>query len=140
MSAIVDPTLPQQIVRAALLADASLVAVVSDRVQGSHAVTPDSTDPTYPLLVFAYSGGDTIRSGVLADLTYGLTVYSRISAAEALSTYGLAANALHAERLTLAGVDANVIAHETGRPRIGWDETHRAHYAVGRWRIQVIDA
>jgi hypothetical protein len=137
---IVDPSLPQQIVRAALLAVAAVTAIVGTRIRGSHAVTPDDPDPTYPILVFAYSGGDTIRSGVYADLTYGLTVYSRISSAEALAGYGAAANVLHSERLTLTGVDAWVVAEETARPRVGWDEAHRAHYAVGRWRIQVLDA
>jgi hypothetical protein len=136
---IVDPSLPQQIVRAALLGNAPVVALVGDRVRGSHAVDADATDPTYPGLVFAYSGGDTIRSGVYADLTYGLTCYSRVSASEALAVYGAAANVLHSERLVLDGVAARVVAHETARPRIGWDEAHRAHYAVGRWRIQVLD-
>lgn len=137
---IVDPSLPQQIVRAALLAVDAVTAIVGPRIRGSHAVDADATDPTYPILVFAYSGGDTIRSGVYADLTYGMTVYSRVSEAEALAGYGAAANVLHSERLTLSGVAAWVIAEETARPRCGWDEGHRAHYAVGRWRIQVLDA
>lgn len=137
---IVDPSLPQQIVRAALLGNAAVVAFVGQRVRGSHAVDPDATDPTYPSLVFAYSGGDTIQSGVYADLTYGLTAYSRTSAAEALAAYGAGANVLHSERVVLDGVAAWVVARETARPRAGWDESHRAHYAVGRWRIQVFDA
>lgn len=137
---IVDPSLPQQIVRAALLAEATVTAIVGTRIHGSHAVDPDAGDPTYPLLVFAYSGGDAIRSGVFSDLTYGLTVYSRVSQGEALAGYGMAANVLHAERLTLTGLAAYVVAHETARPRVGWDEGRRAHYAVGRWRIQVLDA
>lgn len=137
---IVDPSLAQQVVRAALVGNAALAAVVSDRVRGSHAVDPDATDPDYPLVVLAYSGGETIQSGVYADLTYGLTAYSRISAAEALATYGLAVNVLHSERLTLSGIAANLIVRETGRPVVRWDEAHRAHFAVGRLRVQILDA
>jgi hypothetical protein len=136
MSTIVDPSLAQQVVRAALLAASPVTAIVGPRVTGSHAVTPDAPDPTYPLLVFAYSGGDGIRSLRLADLTYGMTVYSRVSADEALAGYHAAAQVLHAERLTLSGIAVNLVVHETARPAIGWDEGHRAHYAVGRFRVQ----
>jgi hypothetical protein len=135
---IVDPSLPVQVVRAALVADASVAAIVGDRVRGSHAVDPDATDPTYPILVFAYSGGRSNRGGNYVDTTYALTAYSRVSADEALALCSKAANALHAQRLTLDGVSVNVIVHETARPTAPrWDEAHRAHFAVGRFRVQV---
>lgn len=137
---IVDPSLPQQVIRAALAADAAVAAIVGDRVRGSHAVDPDATDPSYPILVVAYSGGETIQSGVYADLTYALSAYSRTSSAEALAAYGAAIAVLHSERLVLAGLDVNVICRETARPVARWDEGHRAHYVVGRLRVQVLDA
>ena len=141
MSALVDPSLAVQIVRAALLADSATTAIVGTRIRGEFAVDPDAGDPDYPSLVFAFSGGDggsITRAGHYADLTYGMTVFSRTSASEALAGYMAAAAVLHVERLTLSGVSAVVIATQTSIPRIGWDEAHRAHYAVGRWRVQEI--
>lgn len=135
MASFVDPSLASQILRESLVSNAAVTAIVGDRVRGSHAVDPDATDPTYPILVLANAGGAAIRGGVVADLTFALTAYSRTSSDEALAAYQAAVAVLGTERLTRTGISATLVVHERTRPVLGWDEPHRAHFAVGRLRV-----
>ena len=126
----------RQVLRATLIADALVSSYVSDRVYGAHLQDPDAQTVGYPLIIVEITGGDLIRTGRLNDLSMALWAYSRTSLADAEEIYRSCTVILHAERLTVTGISVNVIPTETGRPTDGWNENTRAHYVVGRWRVQ----
>ena len=134
-NAAIDPI---QVIRAALVSDTSLYAVVADRVFGAHLEDPDAQAANYPLVILESTGGDLRRFGRLQVLAVSLWAYSRTSAAEAQEIYRLASTVLQVERLTLSNVSQTVVGQETGRPDVGWNEATRAHFARGRWRFQCI--
>ena len=126
----------RQVLRATLTGDATVSGYVSDRVYGAHLQDPDAQTVGYPLVIVEITGGGMIRVGRLNDITMMLWAYSRTSLADAEEIYRACSAVLHAERLTLTGISVNVIPTETGRPTDGWNENTRAHYVVGRWRVQ----
>lgn len=134
-----DAVEPVQVVRGNLLAAAAVSALVSDRVFGAHVEDPDAQTVDYPLVILDdEGGGDLRRFGRLQELVLKVWAYSRVSGDEAHAIYDACAQVLHVERLTLAGVDHVVVCQERGRPRGGWNESTRAHYVVGRWRLMAI--
>jgi hypothetical protein len=127
-----------QVVRGNLVANTTLVAEIGDRVYGAHLEDADAQGATYPLVILEQTGGDLRRFGRLQDIALSIWAYSRTSAAQAQDVYRLASQVLETERLTLENVTQVVVAQETERPVVSWNEKTRAHFARGRWRLQCI--
>lgn len=126
-----------QVVRAALVGNAAVAALVGDRVVVVYAQGADSEQPTYPLVVLLPAGGRLAWGGHQQDVSVEVRVYAATAPGEALEIYNALTNAAHGERLTLTveGTERSCIVQEVARPSLAFDNAVRRHVAIARWRV-----
>lgn len=124
------------LLRNTLLQDASITAVVGNRIHGAHIQTPDIGSIEYPLVVLDFSAGAVDQPGAYQLVTLDLWCYTRSSSGDALSLYDLCFDALHMQMLRQEGVKAAGYARESIRPREGWNEMLRAYFAQGEFALR----
>lgn len=127
-----------QVVRAALVGNAAVAALVGDRVVVVYAQGADSEQPTYPLVVLLPAGGGKLSwGGHQQDLSVEVRVYAATAPGEALEIYNTLVVVAHGERLTLTveGTERSCIVQEVARPSLAFDNAVRRHVAIARWRV-----
>jgi len=126
-----------QVVRAALVGNANVAALVADRVVVAYAQGADTEQPTYPLVVLLPAGGRLAWGGHQQDVSVEVRVYAATSPGEAFDLYNTLAAVCHGERLTLTveGSERSCIVQEVARPTPAFDNTVRRHVAIARWRV-----
>lgn len=134
---------PLQLLREALLADATVVAKVENRVYSDHFVEADVGTPTYPLVVLEPRGGDGHIARHLQRMTVHVYAWSKVSADEARAIYDAVYVAAHMQRLTFSsgaqaeGLTQAGTARETDRPVYGYADEVVGWWARGTWEVQV---
>lgn len=122
-----------QSVRAMLLADPAVEALVEDRIRTAHAAGYEGAAPTMPLVIVAPLGGSMPYSGALQVVSLEVYAYSKTSEGEALSVYEAVHRALQAERVAVDGLNLRGMLRETTRPRHGYNDALLAYYTRSLW-------
>lgn len=122
-----------QSVRAMLLADPAVVALVEDRVRTAHTAGYGGAAPAMPLVIVAPLGGSMPYSGGLQVVSLEIYAYSKRSEGEALSVYGEVHRVLQAARVAVDGLDLRGMLRETTRPRHGYNDALLAYYSRSLW-------
>ncbi len=126
----------RQVLRAHLMADAAVKAIVDDRVHGSHLSDSDVKSVQFPLLVFEFLSGFARWHSAVQSQSMELYGYSKKSLDEAAQAYDAAFNSLQHSRVSLAGVtDVAGIPRETQRPVDGWNDKVGGWFVRGRWIV-----
>lgn len=124
----------KQLIRATLLANADVVALVGDRVYGAHKLDADEGSFETPALIFDFETGNLEYFKLFQDQFFSLYAYSRKSLDEASEIYDVALEALQGEPfVTIENVDMCGLSREVSRAEDGWNEAIKSHYARGRW-------
>jgi hypothetical protein len=129
----------KQLLRAHLLADSALAALVGGRVYGVHLEDADAQTVLQngPMVVFEMLAGSLRWHGAVAIPTVEVYGYSKRSSDEASQVYDAVVDALQHERLTIGSLDVRGLARETQRPLDGYNTQIRAWFNRGRWAIEV---
>lgn len=127
------------LLRAFLLADASVREAVDGRVLSSHVSDADA--PTLltdtPIVVFDVAGGDLRWFGVVEVVRFEVYTYAKAGADEAARVYDLVAARLQHERVIVDGLDLVGVSREADRPVSGFNEAVGGWFARGRWTLSV---
>jgi hypothetical protein len=124
------------LVRSTLMADASVSAIVADRVHGAHIQTPDTGTAEFPLVVVEFLGGSVVSASGYQQVNADVWTYTRTSAGSALELYDAVHAALHQQLLRRDGVTVAGYSMEINRPDEGFNETVRAYYARGTYALR----
>lgn len=126
------------LMRARLMRDDDLTAVVADRIRTEHAYDPtDLEGLRYPMVIMHLQTGQGRYHGGLQHLRVELYGYSDTSQGDAVRVYDLAYTALQAGRLwdPSGAMRAAGYTREVERPLTGWNEQTRSWYAKGTWAV-----
>lgn len=119
----------KQIIRAKLLADSALAAVVADRIYGHHPVDYDNLTTQMPLVIVEIDGGTGRHNTSIQRLRVYIYAYSAESAAQAAKVADLIDEALHAEELQVGNVAASGTCEKVNEPAEGYNEEVRGFFA-----------
>jgi hypothetical protein len=130
----------KQLIRAWILADASLNAAVAGNVYGAHLASPDAGTVLdgAPLIVFEFVAGSGRYFREFETPGLELYVYSKGSADEAARIYDLLYVRLAAERIQVSGIGPCGTARESERPTDGFNEQLGAWFVRARWLLAIV--
>lgn len=126
----------RRVITESLLADAGVSAIVGDRIVGPDALYYEDGTPTFPLLVVAVAGGDSLYSGSYQSLAVELEAHSRVSLGEAGRIVDLARVVLHAKTLSVNGITERVVCTETSGPADDYDTELKTSVCRSRYLAQ----
>ena len=122
-----------QTIRVQLIDDATLFALVDDRVRTAHVAENEGAAPGMPLVIVAPLGGSSPYSGAVQSVSLEIYAYSKISEGEALRVYEEVHRILQASRAALSGLSLRGMLRETSRPRHGYNDLLLAYYVRSTW-------
>jgi hypothetical protein len=130
----------KQLMRAHLLADSAVSALVGPRVYGVHLEDADAETVLQdgPLVVYELLSGSLRWHGAVAVQTLEVYGYSKRSADEASQVYDAVTDALQHECLNVPGIGVTAIPRETQRPLDGFNTVLRGWFVRGRWTLEVV--
>lgn len=126
------------LVRAYLLGDTAIVALVGGRIVGGYAESPDMGTLARPCIAIRSLGAPRSFQGVIGELTIEIVAISAISASEARTLYDLVFARLQSEGLSVPGHDHRGLIRETEGGREGYWEKGRSYLVRGGWRLSVV--
>lgn len=130
----------KQLVRAHLMADSAVAALVGARVYGVHLEDADAQTvlQSGPLVVYELLSGNLRWHGAVAIQTLEIYGYSKRSADEASVVYDAVTDSLQHECLSIPGITVTAIPREAQRPLDGYNTVLRAWFVRGRWTLEVV--
>ena len=130
----------KQLIRAHLMADPGVKALVDARVYGVHLEDADAGTvlQSGPLVVYELLSGNLRWHGAVAIQTVEVYGYSKRTADEASAVYDSVADSLQSECLKIPGISVTAVAREVQRPVDGYNSQLRAWFARGRWLLEVV--
>jgi hypothetical protein len=138
MSQVVDPNAVSQLLRATLLASASVTDLVENRIHGGWARDADAGTIQAPAIAVVLDGGPVHWEGYIGRLGAEVWGLSSVSQSEAHAVYQAAAEVLHSETLHVEGINHRGSARAVGVPRIGWAPGPGLWYSMGRFVLQIV--
>jgi hypothetical protein len=130
----------KQLLRAWLLADATLSAAVGGRVFGAHLMSSDAQTVLQagPVVVFEFVAGVAPYVREIEQVGVEVYVYSKGSADEVAQIYDIVYLRLQAERIKVVGIGPCGTARESERPTDGWNEDVGAWFCRARWLLRAV--
>jgi hypothetical protein len=130
----------KQLLRAWILADATLSALVDGRVYGVHLSSADAQTvlQTKPIIVFEFLAGSGRYFREFETPIVEFYVYSKGGADEVAQVYDRLYVRLQEERIQLPGIGTSGTARETERPTDGRSEEIAAWYCRSRWALYLL--
>lgn len=128
-----------QLLHMTLSANTALVALVGDKIRGSHQWDAEAGSFGTPCLIIDVSGRRGGYGGRHQHVAFELYAYSKLSKIDAVALYDVAYTALHGVRLyDPAGTIAQAgYARESEGQIAGWNDKLQAWFSRGIWRANV---
>lgn len=127
-----------QLLRATLLANAGVTALVENRIHGGWARDSDWATIPKPALAIVLNGGQGHFSGVMGEVTFDLYTMSATSMDEAMTVYDAIRPVLNNAALAVEGIDHRGWCLEIDKPRCQKLGDTEVWVATGRWWMSLV--
>jgi hypothetical protein len=124
----------KRLIRTFLLGKPEIVALVDDRIYGSHLQDSDVETVEFPIVVFEFLSGRASWDTAVQAQTMEIYAYSKRSGDEASKIYDAVFDAIQHERLAVDGITVKALTREVQRPVDGWNQNVRAWFSRARWQ------
>ena len=125
------------LVRSHLISQSSVTDIVSDRILTDHFYDFDNSTVQMPLIILDIQGGESNYGMENQQLELDIYCYSKTSSSETVSLYDTLYSSLHAQRLSISGINPKGYAYEVKRPDTGYNDKIRAWYSIGKYKLNI---